>query len=711
MIKSADKNLRRRAALAAGRIGDENAIPFLIELLEKDVDKNVRLTATFALGEIESIKASDAILNVLRKTSETIEVRARAIEAAGKIAAVNAEKNLEKSAELGKAIFDAVNSEFSKPQTDRETVLLGITAILRAKPNKGDVVLAKSLADKDARVRGDALNAIARLQSKNENAVTQAQTLLTNDQDAIVRANSARLLGAAEDAKSIDLIIKTAATDADERVRVSAIRALANLKDKKAAAPLLERGEKLIAAYKTAKTNNVNPTEKNELLEIVTSLGKLLAGSEDSKASAFLISFWGEEGATSPEVNIALAKVSSSAYVQRSFSPVRKSLDWKRVSVTAQAIGELVIDENVSKIARKGNEGSSTIPGNVISDYERVRGHATSFLNYFVGETNEGLTKLSSVSKAIPDVLRAYTKFKPDNLLIVLREHLKHKDAIVRANAAELLGEQPGSKENILALQKSFDVATANDKEMNDAQLAILSALVKLDKKQALSALITALNSPDFLVRRHAATLIKPNDLARYLPNVDEKVGTVKAYNQAYKTKLGQILNTDADYVRAISRRNGSAKAIITTEKGDFTIVLLPEDAPLTVDNFVKLANSNYFNNTDFHRVVSNFVVQGGDPRGDGNGGPGYQIRDEINTVPYERGTVGMALSGKDTGGSQWFVTHSPQPHLDGGYTVFGRINESGMKIVDKISRGDRILSIKIIESDLSLKLQNEQKK
>jgi cyclophilin family peptidyl-prolyl cis-trans isomerase len=138
-------------------------------------------------------------------------------------------------------------------------------------------------------------------------------------------------------------------------------------------------------------------------------------------------------------------------------------------------------------------------------------------------------------------------------------------------------------------------------------------------------------------------------------------------------------------------------RAVIATDKGSFTMELLPEEAPLTVDNFVGLARKNYFNNVLFHRVVPNFVVQGGDPRGDGNGGPGYQIRCEINEVPYNRGAVGMALSGKDTGGSQWFVTHSPQPHLDGGYTVFGRVVE-GMNVVDRIVRGDRIRSVTITE-------------
>ena len=141
-----------------------------------------------------------------------------------------------------------------------------------------------------------------------------------------------------------------------------------------------------------------------------------------------------------------------------------------------------------------------------------------------------------------------------------------------------------------------------------------------------------------------------------------------------------------------------SVRAVVNTDTGAFTIELLPDDAPLNVDNFVQLAERGYFNNITFHRVVPNFVIQGGDPRGDGNGGPGYQIRCEINEVSYDRGAVGMALSGKDTGGSQWFVTHSPQPHLDGGYTVFGRVVE-GMDVVDRIARGDHIRSINVTES------------
>ncbi len=155
--------------------------------------------------------------------------------------------------------------------------------------------------------------------------------------------------------------------------------------------------------------------------------------------------------------------------------------------------------------------------------------------------------------------------------------------------------------------------------------------------------------------------------------------------------------NATADYDRALSRIGTTVNAVVSTTKGSFTIQLLPDEAPLTVDNFIRLANRNYFNGITVHRVVPNFVIQDGDPRGDGNGGPGYQIRCEINQTPYGRGAVGMALSGKDTGGSQWFVTHAPQPHLDGGYTVFGTVI-AGMDVVDAIVRGDVIQSIVINE-------------
>ena len=142
--------------------------------------------------------------------------------------------------------------------------------------------------------------------------------------------------------------------------------------------------------------------------------------------------------------------------------------------------------------------------------------------------------------------------------------------------------------------------------------------------------------------------------------------------------------------------RAAKAEAIVDTTRGSFTIQLRGDLAPKTVSNFVELSSSGYFNNTEIHRVVPNFVVQAGDPTGTGAGDPGYAVRCEVSSEPYVRGTVGMALSGKDTGGSQFFVALSPQPHLDGNYTVFGQVIQ-GMESVDLIEEGDRILEVSIV--------------
>jgi cyclophilin family peptidyl-prolyl cis-trans isomerase len=152
------------------------------------------------------------------------------------------------------------------------------------------------------------------------------------------------------------------------------------------------------------------------------------------------------------------------------------------------------------------------------------------------------------------------------------------------------------------------------------------------------------------------------------------------------------------DQVRTLVQPDRSGhrfRATVATSRGAVQLVLFGADAPLTVSNFIALARRGYYNGLAFHRVVPNFVAQDGDPRGDGSGGPGYAIRDELNRRWYDRGAVGMALSGPDTGGSQYFLTHSPQPHLDGHYTVFGHVT-AGFDVLDAIVQGDRIVRISI---------------
>ncbi len=133
------------------------------------------------------------------------------------------------------------------------------------------------------------------------------------------------------------------------------------------------------------------------------------------------------------------------------------------------------------------------------------------------------------------------------------------------------------------------------------------------------------------------------------------------------------------------------------TEKGDIHIEFFDEDAPNTVKNFKNLIQDGFYDGLNFHRVIPNFVIQGGCPNGTGTGGPGYHIPCEINTQKHLTGSLSMAHAGKDTGGSQFFICHSPQPHLDGVHTVFGKTLD--MDVVNSIEPGDTIISVGVDES------------
>jgi cyclophilin family peptidyl-prolyl cis-trans isomerase/HEAT repeat protein len=215
---------------------------------------------------------------------------------------------------------------------------------------------------------------------------------------------------------------------------------------------------------------------------------------------------------------------------------------------------------------------------------------------------------------------------------------------------------------------------------MNDARLAAIQALAEVDTEIG-EFLISLVGDRDPVVRRVAANLV---------------VSTGHASLPQY-TPL-PIHRTAAEYEEIVRWSRSPHTATIHMTRGDIQIALLAQDAPMTAWNFAELARKGYYDNTTFMRVVPNFVIQGGDPRNDMSGGPGYAIRDEINLQKYTRGAVGMALSGPDTGGSQFFITHSPQPHLDGGYTIFGRVWDGMSGVVDQTERGDRVKTITIDE-------------
>jgi cyclophilin family peptidyl-prolyl cis-trans isomerase len=271
-------------------------------------------------------------------------------------------------------------------------------------------------------------------------------------------------------------------------------------------------------------------------------------------------------------------------------------------------------------------------------------------------------------------------------LLAAARPLLAHRDAGVRSVAADIVA-RAADIADLPALARMY-AGTSRD-SFPDAALSALGALLAIRRSGPAARarvdgefLAGAARPADYLVRRWAEDHW-PEAAARWGP--------------AYPVATGRSLEDYRDLVRRYLTAPDSVArphVIIDTEgRGQLEIELLGPDAPLTVDNFLRLVERRFFDGNRWHRVVPNFVVQDGDPRGDGFGGPGGAIRDEINLNRYDDPMLGMALSGPDTGMSQWFINLSPQPHLDGTYTVFGKVVGLTGALV-RITQGDVIRTI-----------------
>ncbi|MBN1210326.1 MAG: peptidylprolyl isomerase [Myxococcaceae bacterium] len=252
--------------------------------------------------------------------------------------------------------------------------------------------------------------------------------------------------------------------------------------------------------------------------------------------------------------------------------------------------------------------------------------------------------------------------------LEAVRALIAGEDRVVAGAAAATAGKLKATQ----ALPEVRALAARVPQEPGELAEPVAGALVALEGKEAEPMLRTWLGHPHDNLRRVAAEALTG------LTGQPVRSSRVELPSGAYRP----------------SAAPPGAKLTFRTRKGDFTVALDAEQAPLTSGNLYSLARKGYFRDVTFHRVVPDFVAQGGDPRGDGEGGPGYSIRCEMTRRPYRRGVIGMALAGKDTGGSQFFFTHTPQPHLDGRYTSFGEVT-AGMEVVDALIEGDVILEVR----------------
>ena len=655
-LDSKDAALQKKAIVAAGRIGDTKAIAKLAEILALHPTQGTRELAAFALGEIESAQAVEALLQSMESTEENPVVRARAAEGLGKIVA-----NKKAAETLGKdgskKIADALArllvqlhaKQNEAAQIDKDEKLLTkltLLALLRAKDPSTVASVATMLSSKDPDIRFQTVTVLARWKEGLEPYVAPLTKLLA-DEDPLVRATAARALGASKDKQSVEKLLPLL-DDKDERTVAGAIVALGMLADKAAVDPLVKAGEKLLGRYSSVEyVAGSVPDEQNLLLLIASTLGTL----KDERALPFLKSYRkaSQPYGRQPELEIAIAQFGDRAFFDEpAADPKDRSKEsWQSLSAKAQGLKELKSEQ--------------------------------------AGKVLVQMLLAKPDSRLLPEILNGLAAVKDEDLKRILLEQLKAKDQVVRATAATLLSETGDKSDDVITGLK-LALETSADEKMNDARISVLDAAAKLKRPMSLSVLQGKGRDRDYVVRKHAIELLE--ETGEKVPEGVSAGRVESGHDLSYWKHIALLANSDTN-----------PRAIIHTKKGDLVIELYAKDAPMTVNNFIELAQHRYFDRLSFMRVVPNFVIQGGDPRNDMNGGPGYSIRCEINQRPYLTGTVGMALSGKDTGGSQFFITHSPQPHLDGGYTVFGQLVE-GLDTLKRIARTDKIEQIEIKQAN-----------
>jgi HEAT repeat protein/cyclophilin family peptidyl-prolyl cis-trans isomerase len=622
LLGDTEPRVRRRAALAVGRIGLPDGIPLLVARLA-DTEPEVRQMSAFALGLIGEAGARDPLVAALGDPAPI--VRGSAAEALGLLGDRTAAEAIAAIAApivaSGALAETPAEEEAVRRDTPAAEFRLAVFALARLGAFDALATLVLDAAGQP-RVRWwPVAYALQRLEDRR---ALPALLTLAAEPEPYARGFAIKGLGALKDPSAVPVLLPHV-KGPDRALAIEAIRALGRIGDPAAAAPLLD----LVRSAATAPQDRV---------EAVAALGGI-----------------GGDGA---------------------YETLLDLLGDRSPSVRAAALHAL---------GRFGAEGFVTVLSGLDPDrHWNVRAALAAVLGTLPPEV--GLPRLRSMledtdQRVIPAVLASLAALRAPEAVDVLTGRLAADDPVVRAAAARGLGQlKPAGAEEALA--------GAYRRGLRDqayiARTAALEALAAYGAG-AEPLLVEALEDPDWAVRVRAAALLDP------LGGPEDAAERMRPAPTS--------LAADTYAAPRLANPPVSTQAYIETEYGIVQIELAVLDAPLTVENFVTLARRKFFDGLPLHRVVPNFVVQGGDPRGDGEGGPGHTIRDELNERPYVRGTVGMALDWADTGGSQFFIAHSPQPHLDGRYTVFGRV-VSGMEIVDRLQQWDVIRRVYVWDGE-----------
>jgi len=631
-----DREVKTRLALALGRIGSYEGVDVL-SALACDKAAQVRKLAYFSLGLI----AGDGVLDLLKKRL-TVEKSPDLIGAClGALGQVG-----------GESVPDILAGYFENDNAVIRAAALRAMGIYGAAgiPVSGQIITAISLhlTDLAKQVRFMSVFALYRivaLSSEPESAIFDAlRKAATQDSSPDVRGYAIRTL--AKLGKMDAELLKETLADKHDRISAQAAFSIGLVKGD--AHCVLARQAMIIVAKRL--------TEEPSLLGSTYAHTVRAALEEAAKCRA----------------NLQIKTAAASIYQNTTSEPIDQ-----RSAATAK----------VKCLA------------SLVADYDDVSLVACDPARPYAGKRMLS-KRLGKGKETSPEAIK------------LLSEMLTDPDPRVVLAALDSLGPLPGNKakqavlaafehHNPIVVSAVFDTLAANGENFaayKGTMSAIELALKRyLPFNHAQAPLVSAAAALAALKTPQAIELLSKLAID---PRPAVRSAVLSAYDSLVNENPPKLL-TPIQPAHPITPKEKSywrtktATATIITTRGSFVIDLNPSIAPATVASFVELATDGYFDDSEIHRVVPNFVIQAGDPTGTGLGDPDYMLRCEVSPTPYIKGTVGMALAGKDTGGSQFFVTISPQPHLDGKYTVFGHVT-SGMDTVELIEEGDSILSIDI---------------
>lgn len=650
----------------------------------------VGIRALAALLRLEDERVLDTALVARYLTAEHPEVRARAALAAGRLrdraatplllgalADPDADVRTRTAFALGELadsstrVVDALGRVALQDATSPAVEATGALGRLGVEAARAfiDTLLVDEM--RDPLLRQEAVIVAWRL--PHDSGTIRRLAAVAGSADAELRWRAAYSLARTGGTAAVPALLR-AAGDADARVRANAVRGLT--------APAADSAGERVAALSAllAVVSDTHPHARINALRLLPGYG------DDERIAGALV-----DGLRDSDANVAIAAAQAVAQLADDVNTTDVATALAAAVDDATRANGLRTAALASLTRIDGARATSRAVQWAASSEWLLRMHAARALGALQWTTAaqplQRLARDTHPLVAATALTAVQTAVQAGGTRRIFLEALGARHPLVRAAAARGLARDatPADLEPLLL---AYD--RARQDTIPDAALAALQGL------QNVARTGTPVESTFFLrFGRHGA----PAD-----PAVHRAVGQFIGRTPADwgEPRPDMESRADAFYVDIVRSwiepaLNGAEPPLVTmtTHHGDIVVELAAADAPLTVHNFVTLIGRSYYDGSRWHRVVPNFVIQDGDPRGDGSGSPGHVIRDEINPLRYLRGTLGMAHSGPDTGGGQYFITHSPQPHLDGGYTVFGRV-VAGMDVVDRVVQEDPLLGIRM---------------